>query len=1123
VAEQAKITLTAEDKTSSAFASAKRNIQNLQAAVAGAFGGGAFAAFQEGAEKAFAVLEHFDPRGIIAAGDELSKLSQRSGIAVEALQGIEFAAKLAGVGTDELATDLKRFAVNVAAAARGSAEQLAAFQAIGISQKFLRDNVGDTEKVLRTVADQFEIYGDGAKKVAVANALGGKSFERLIPTLDGGSKAIDAARTEVEQFGAAFDSGFAQKSREFTDNMTRLEVALTATKVAIAGGLIDKLVELSDEMVVAAKNGGLLKFAIERMFDVFSGKATRDFVKDALPPDSVKAAQENVDRLQQLVAKLQADLDVDPGNVGLEARLARLKVQAKQAADELEKARQDAKGVAVGSGDFTRTDHDTTSVPKPKQVGDIVPRVDQNALLDKQLQTRLASIQQNLQAEQQIIKFNEQFVDAALKAGTISLEANFSAQDELRRRNLEEIRKDVTATIAAEQASVAARPPPQNAQDEQKNREVAETAKKNIQAAREKLKNAEREFQEATDLSAATRPGQRDVLKEQVAAFNAAVDDLIAGGRNRAAEFADIAAKVRVAQNLATEGGASDTDAAAQAQRLGALLETQRQFNLARDDFARVTDRARDAEEALGVVQKQGSTGLVEGEQQLMALRSEELRQLDALIERTRALSEANPDNGAIADGLRKLELEALKLKATLDPTKLRLSAAVDDVGNALADGLDRAAAHADSLKNILRDLGKQVQQIVLHELVTKPIGVEISNTLKTGFGLTKTDPTSLRDRSVAERAAGLGGTSKPADQISALGENTAALNALTAVITGAPAPGSLTVDKSGQGANTGDFTRGDHDTTPVAAPVGDLTKATDTARANVDGFGKAAGDAQGALGLFSRVTGIGSGALSQIPVIVKALGGIVRGIGSLFTGGYDLSGTGSGAAPGFTGAENFDTGGFTGNISPKEVAGVVHGGEFVFSAPAVRRVGVTALETAHTRAVRGFEAGGLVGMPGVHRRAVQAATQLVEEPVRVPGFEAGGYVPVLGLAGPGASVPGFEAGGYVAVPGFASGGFVAALRGTSAPAWSKGYAQHESTVAAMPPPEWKVQVINNQSGVSEARTQQLDDGTLQIIIDAAAAEGHRRVAADHASAAGPSSKALKGRGVNLGSGPRRF
>lgn len=57
-----------------------------------------------------------------------------------------------------------------------------------------------------------------------------------------------------------------------------------------------------------------------------------------------------------------------------------------------------------------------------------------------------------------------------------------------------------------------------------------------------------------------------------------------------------------------------------------------------------------------------------------------------------------------------------------------------------------------------------------------------------------------------------------------------------------------------------------------------------------------------------------------------------------------------------------FDKGGYTGDGGVQEPAGIVHRGEYVFSAEAVRRIGAARLEAMHQN-LKGFATGGLVGM----------------------------------------------------------------------------------------------------------------------------------------------------------------
>jgi hypothetical protein len=60
-----------------------------------------------------------------------------------------------------------------------------------------------------------------------------------------------------------------------------------------------------------------------------------------------------------------------------------------------------------------------------------------------------------------------------------------------------------------------------------------------------------------------------------------------------------------------------------------------------------------------------------------------------------------------------------------------------------------------------------------------------------------------------------------------------------------------------------------------------------------------------------------------------------------------------------------FAAGGFTGHLPTDAIAGVVHGGEFVFDAASTGRIGVANLE-AIRRGVAGFAGGGAVGIPAV-------------------------------------------------------------------------------------------------------------------------------------------------------------
>jgi hypothetical protein len=115
-------------------------------------------------------------------------------------------------------------------------------------------------------------------------------------------------------------------------------------------------------------------------------------------------------------------------------------------------------------------------------------------------------------------------------------------------------------------------------------------------------------------------------------------------------------------------------------------------------------------------------------------------------------------------------------------------------------------------------------------------------------------------------------------------------------------------------------------------------------------------GDAiEGVLPRFGDLgTGLSGAAqgLSALPALLQSILGGIGGVGA-GVGGFVSS---------LAGLFGFDEGGYTGNAPATAPAGVVHGREFVFSAPAVRNLGVPALDFLHSQARHGALPTGLPG-----------------------------------------------------------------------------------------------------------------------------------------------------------------
>lgn len=784
--QQAKIVISAEDRSRAAFASAQRSLGNLEKGITRL---SALPLQFAGITAALATLsasfELLDPRPMIALGDELAKLSQRSGIGVEKLDALRYAGQLADVEFDAMGKTLARLNINIAAAAAGEEEQADAFRKMGVAVVDANGKVRNQYDVLLDVADALSGYEDGANKVALVNAAMGKSGVAMIPLLNAGADAIRGSADELERLRGTIDPEFARRSEQFNDNMTKLGVAAERLKLSVAGGLLPGLVRYSEEAVAAARNSDLLAFSLRKVGDLFTGKLTRDvFGGSDQAPEAPPAAA--------------------PGKPKTEAPAL------------------DAPGAKAAAG---------------KAAAERSKALAQALATERRVTERhLKAIAATQAAEQDALRFGEQYSRALYEDGVTSLEKYYADLDSARQQNLDAVRKAVAEEIAIREKEMKS--PLLAGADKADEREAIATQ---IESARARLNAAEREADQAGQIAMIERRKAVEQLQDDVAALNAQIHDL-ATGSTVEADLLGIANRVRDANRLLLQAGASPDEAAARSQDLGARLTALQRLNKIRENFSDLTADAANAEQRLAATEQQRGDGLLESEARIRDVRTRALAELEKLIEATRELANQNPQNTPLQKYLADLETQALSLRAALDPTKLRLDQAANDIGATMAAGLERAAFEGGKFSDVLKQIGLDVLRITTNELVTKPAAAAFANIVK-----------------------GAGGQ------------------------------------------------------------------------------------------------GTGQNILGQL--------------GSLLFG------------------EGFDAGGYTGNVGAAQPAGIVHGNEYVFSAPATRAIGVRRLDAMHAAAKGGTR------LPGY-----QMGGHVARGARRLPGYADGGFV--RPPAAPGAAAP---------------------------------------------------------------------------------------------------------------------
>ncbi|KRB58455.1 hypothetical protein ASE04_27465 [Rhizobium sp. Root708] len=137
---------------------------------------------------------------------------------------------------------------------------------------------------------------------------------------------------------------------------------------------------------------------------------------------------------------------------------------------------------------------------------------------------------------------------------------------------------------------------------------------------------------------------------------------------------------------------------------------------------------------------------------------------------------------------------------------------------------------------------------------------------------------------------------------------------------------------------------------------------------------------AQGLGNLGTGFDQFGKNLTNAFPAAPSGGGGIMGWFSKLFGGGLTSYGTSLlGSSSQFAsawaggGLGLYDVGGWTGPGAEKDVAGVVHADEFVFSKKAVQRVGVAKLDAMHKGLLRGYDSGGYVSAGNVYPSAVNS------------------------------------------------------------------------------------------------------------------------------------------------------
>lgn len=233
VAGGAAVEIKAVDFTKQVFDGVMNNLSSI-GRKAMAFGAGMVAS-AAAAATALTALTTASAASAAAVNDA----SQRTGVGVETLQELRYAAEHSATSFDAIVKGFQNLALSMNTE-KGREE----LEKLGLSADAIAEMA--PEDRLSAIADAIAALGDESAQAAAANALFGKAGFELLPFLQQGSEAINGLRGEARDMGQVLGADAITALADFDDTVVSVTGAIRGLGQTIAASLAPYLQAIGD-------------------------------------------------------------------------------------------------------------------------------------------------------------------------------------------------------------------------------------------------------------------------------------------------------------------------------------------------------------------------------------------------------------------------------------------------------------------------------------------------------------------------------------------------------------------------------------------------------------------------------------------------------------------------------------------------------------------------------------------------------------------------------------------------------------------------------------------------------------------------------------------------------------
>lgn len=219
--------------------------------------------------------------------DQLDQLSERTGVAVETLNGLAYATRMSGGDMAELEKGLQSLNKRISEAQAGNKSTAEMFKALGLS-------AGTADEALLQLADVFPQLSK-QDQVRVGTELLGKAYTSLVPLLAQGREGLQGLIEEGQALNP-ITAETAKQAALLNDNMDRLKTLSDSVAISIGNKMIPAINDFMGELIEGQRIAGGFVDAIMLL------GTTNPF---RTPSESVATLRQELDGLNADLARYQ--------------------------------------------------------------------------------------------------------------------------------------------------------------------------------------------------------------------------------------------------------------------------------------------------------------------------------------------------------------------------------------------------------------------------------------------------------------------------------------------------------------------------------------------------------------------------------------------------------------------------------------------------------------------------------------------------------------------------------------------------------------------------------------------------------------------------------------------------